>query len=165
MSARLVFNVFAVGGISMFAGIMAHIGFSFGAYWQSLPPTTFLEWFAAYAPFVGRTIPLFVIVSFIGLAGSLWYDWNDSWRRGLWLGVYACMIGIFIITFAWHLPVSSQLLSRTMTSDKVPAMLDTWLNLHWLRVAIALLASILSIVAVSRSDTPTRSEDADEIWR
>lgn len=165
MSARLVFNVFAVGGISMFAGIMAHIGFSFGAYWQSLTPTAFLEWFAAYAPFVGRTIPLFVIVSLIGLAGSLWYDWNDSWRRGLWLSVYTCLFAIFIITFAWHLPVNSQLLSRSMPPDKVPAMLDTWLNLHWLRVALALLASILSIVAVSRSDTPTRSEDADEIWR
>ena len=165
MSARLAFNVLAVGGICMFTGIMAHIGFSFGAYWQSMPPTTFLEWFSANAPLVGRTIPLFVIVSFIGLAGSLWYDWNDPWRRGLWLAIYACLVAIFIVTFAWHLPVNSQLLARTITPDQVPALLDTWLNLHWLRVAIALLASVLSVIAISRSDAPAPNEDVGDFWR
>lgn len=165
VSARLVFNVLAVGGITMFAGIMAHIGFSFGAYWQSLPPAAFLEWFAGYAPFVGRTIPVFVIIAFVGLAGSLWLDWNDARRRLLWLGVYACLIAISIITLSWHLPINSRLLVRSVTADQVPAILDTWLNLHWLRVAIAFLASILSIVAVVRDELPAKDSDTDDILR
>ena len=60
------------------------------------------------------------------------------------------MIGIFIITFVYHLPTNSPFAAKSIPLDQVPATLNLWLSLHAVRIALGLIASVVGLVAVAR---------------
>jgi Domain of unknown function (DUF1772) len=147
---RLIFNVLAISGSAMFAGVMLAIGVTLGGYWRSLPAADFLEWFGRNDQFIMRTIPLVVVPTLIGLAGSLWLGWSGGGARALWLGASACIAAVLILTIAWFAPSNAQFAAKSISLDQVPTKLDTWLMLHNVRIALAAIASVLGIVALSR---------------
>nr|WP_258118157.1 hypothetical protein [Mesorhizobium onobrychidis] len=75
---RLLFNILAISGSAMFAGVMLTIGVTLGGYWKSLPAAEFLDWFSQNDRFIIRTIPLVVVPTLIGLIGSLWLGWSEA---------------------------------------------------------------------------------------
>jgi uncharacterized membrane protein len=150
MTARLIFNILAVCGAATFAGVMLNIGLTLGAYWRGLPPSEFLDWFSANNHLIARTIPLVVLPTLIGLAGSLWFGWTEPTTRYLWLASLGLVIGILIITFAYHLPTNSAFAAKSIPLDQVPATLNLWLSLHTVRIALGLIASVVGLVAVAR---------------
>ncbi len=134
----------------MFAGVMLAIGAILGGYWKSLPPTEFLDWFAQYSDLIMRAIPLVIIPTLIGLAGALWYDWNEPATRVLWLASAACIAAVLSLTMAYFMPINAAFARKAITPDQVPAQLKSWLLLHNVRIALALVASMLGIAAISR---------------
>ncbi|PIF38370.1 uncharacterized protein DUF1772 [Delftia sp. 60] len=147
---QLLFRILAVTGSAMFAGVMLAIGVILGDYWKSLPPAEFLEWFAQHAELVMRAIPLVVIPTLIGLAGALWYDWKQPAPRGLWLASAACIVAVLAFTMGYFVPSNTAFAGKAIALDQVPAKLDAWLLLHNIRIALALAASVLGVVAVNR---------------
>lgn len=150
MSARLVSNMLAVCGAASFAGVMLNIGLTLGPYWKGLAPAAFLDWFSANSHLIGRTIPYLVVPTLIGLAASLWIDWNDSATRNLWLASLFCVAGIMAITFAYHLPTNSVFATKTIALDEVGPTLNTWLWLHAVRITLGLLSAALGVAAIVR---------------
>jgi uncharacterized membrane protein len=150
MSARLAFNILAICGAATFTGVMLSIGLILGAYWKGLPSSDFLDWFSENNHLIARTIPFFAVPALLGLAVSAWFDWSEPQKRMLWLAALACAAGIGIITFAFHLPTNGMFAAKTVSLADVPAKLDQWLLLHWLRIALGLTAAVLGVVAVSR---------------
>ena len=146
---RLAFNFLAICGAALFTGAMLNIGLSFGAYWKSLAPAAFLDWFGQNSHLIGRTIPIFVLPTLAGLAVSLWLDWNAPGRT-FWLLAAACFAAVLLITFAYHLPTNSAFVARSIAPDQVAATLDTWLTLHAARVALAFGAAVFGFVAMQR---------------
>lgn len=147
---RLLFQILAVTGSAMFAGVMLAIGVILGGYWKSLPPAGFLDWFAQHGSLVMRAIPLVVVPTLIGLTGSLWHDWKEPASRGLWLASSACIVTILAFTMAYFVPSNAAFAGKAIALDQVPAKLDSWLLLHNIRIALALAASVLGIVATTR---------------
>ncbi|MFK0162557.1 DUF1772 domain-containing protein [Rhizobium sp. NPDC090279] len=147
---RLVFNILAISGSAMFAGVMLVIGVTLGGYWKSLPASDFLDWFGQNGQFITRTIPLVVAPTLIGLAGSLWSGWGEGTARAYWTGAAVCIAAVLVLTVAWFLPTNAQFASRSIPVDQVPARLDTWLMIHNMRIALAMIASVLGIVAIYR---------------
>jgi hypothetical protein len=147
---RLLFNSLAISGSAMFAGVMLTIAVTLGGYWKSLPPSEFLDWFGQNGEFIVRSIPLVVAPTLIGLAGSLWLGWSESGARALWIGATVCIAAVLILTAAWFLPTNAQFAAKLVPLDEVPARLDTWLMIHNVRIALATIASVLGIVAISR---------------
>jgi hypothetical protein len=150
MNARLIFNILAVCGPAGFVGAMLVIGLTLGAYWKSLAPAAFLDWFSVNAHLIGRIIPLFAIPAAVGLAGSLWLDWSESPRRILWIAALVCGLALGAITAVYHLPTNSALIAKSLPLEDVPATLDRWLWLHAARTALGLAAAVFSVVAMSR---------------
>lgn len=146
----LLFNILAVTGSAMFAGVMLAIGVILGGYWKSLPPADFLEWFARHGILVMRAIPIVVIPTLIGLAGMLWFDWSDSATRIVWLAAAGCIIGVLAITMAYYAPSNAAFAAKSVPVDQVSGKLDTWLMAHTLRIVLAVAASALGVWAVSR---------------
>jgi hypothetical protein len=147
---RLLFNILAISGSAMFAGVMLMIGVTLGGYWRSLPVPGFLEWFSQNGQFITRTIPLVVAPTLIGLIGSLWSGWGEATARAYWIGAAVCIAAALTVTLAWFLPTNAQFASKSIPVDQVPARLDTWLMIHDVRIALAAIASVLGIVAISR---------------
>jgi uncharacterized membrane protein len=150
MTARLILNMLAVIGMASFTGAMLTIGLTLGAYWKSLPPGEFLDWFATNSHLVGRTIPIFAVPAVVGLVGSLWLGWTIPSQRYLWLAALVCTIGLFAVTAIHHLPANAAFAAKTVAHDRVAAMLDTWLALHWVRISLGLAASVLGLLATVR---------------
>lgn len=147
---QLVFRILAVAGPAMFVGVMLAIGVILGGYWKSLPPTEFLDWFAQHGSSVKHAIPLVVVPTLIGLAGALWYDWMAPVTRGLWFTSIACIVVVLGITMIYFVPSNAAFAGKAIALDQVSAKLDAWLTLHNIRIALALAASVLGIVAISR---------------
>jgi uncharacterized membrane protein len=150
MTARLIFYILAVCGAATFTGVMLSIGLTLGAYWKSLPPAEFLDWFSANNHLIGRTIPLVVVPTLIGLAGSLWLGWTEPTACYLWFAALGSVIGILIITVSYHLPTNSAFAAKSIPLDQVPVALNLWLSLHSIRIALGLAASVIGVVAVAR---------------
>jgi len=147
---RLFFNILAILGPAMFAGVMPTIAVTLGGYWKSLPASDFLTWFGQNGEFILRTIPLVVAPTLIGLIGSLWLGWSESGVRILWIGAIACIAAVLVLTVAWFLPANAQFAAKLVPLDGVPAKLDTWLMIHNVRIAFAAIASVLGIAAISQ---------------
>src|SRR5262245_57789608 len=123
----LLFKILAIVGTAMFAGVMLAIGVILGAYWTRLPPADFLDWFARYADLNARAIPLVVVPTVIGLAGSLGFGWRDARTRWLWIGAAVCVLAVLAITVVYYVPSNAAFQAKAVPVDQVPAKLSTWL--------------------------------------
>jgi hypothetical protein len=124
---RAIFNVLAISGSGMFAGVMLAIGVILGSYWTSLPPEAFLDRFSQNSKFIMLAIPLVVIPSAIGLVGALWLGWSDGTARTLWLLSFASFAAVVVLTAADYVPINAQFTAKSVSPDQVRAKLDAWL--------------------------------------
>lgn len=147
MNTRLLFCIAATYGTAAFTGAMLTIGLVLGSYWKSLPPAEFLDWFADNSILIARTIPLFVVPALVGLIGGAICD-RHSPQLKLWLASLGSMIGILVVTFAFHLPMNAEFNAKSVSPADVSPMLDRWLWLHTIRIILGLAASILSVLAI-----------------
>jgi hypothetical protein len=146
---RLLFNILAITGLAMFAGVMLTIGVILGGYWKSLPASEFLEWFGQNNRFIMQAIPLVVVPTFLGQAGSLWLGWSDGVTRALWLGAILCTAAVLALTIIWFDPNNAQFATKSIPLDQGAVRLDTWLMVHDGRLALATVESVLGILAIN----------------
>jgi glycerol-3-phosphate acyltransferase PlsY len=147
---RLIFNILAIVGSAMFAGVMLAIGVTLGGYWKSLPASDFLDWFSQNNRFIMQVIPLVVAPAVLGLAGCLWLGWSEGRARALWIGALLCVVAVLFLTMAWFVPQNAQFAAKSVRLDQVPDRLNTWLMIHYVRIALATVGSVLGILAISR---------------
>ncbi|RWN24536.1 DUF1772 domain-containing protein [Mesorhizobium sp.] len=147
---RLLFNILAVTGSAMFAGVMLTIGVMLGGYWKSLPAAEFLDWFSQNNGFISGAIPIVVVPTLVGLIGSLWLGWGDVGPRMLWIGSAACIAGVLALTMIWFVPTNAQFAAKALPLDQVPDRLNTWIMIHYVRIGLAAAASVLGVLAISR---------------
>ncbi|QDZ03051.1 DUF1772 domain-containing protein [Nitratireductor mangrovi] len=150
MTLRLAANVLAVCASAAFAGAMLFIALALVAYWKSLSPAAFVDWFAANSHFIGRAMPVFILPALLGLAASAWLDWQAPASRWLWLGALAAILAVLAVTGLFHLPANARIAAGAVAPDDIPALLDRWLWLHVARILFAFAAAILAILAIAR---------------
>lgn len=148
---KTTFNILAISGSAMFAGVMFAIGMILGNYWQALTPAEFLNWFSQYSDMIRGAIPPVVLPTVIGLAGSLFYDWRNTVSRNLWLGASVCIAVIAVLTFTYFVPNNAAFADQSIALGQVTGALNSWLATHNIRIALAVIASVLGIVAIRSS--------------
>ena len=147
---KLIFNILAISGSALFAGVLLAIGVILGGYWKSLLAPDFLNAFSDNSQFIPRAIAPVTIAALVGLAGSIWLSWGEKDARTLWLWAAACIVVLLFFTMVWFAPTNAQFAARSLPIEQVPAKRDLWLMLHNFRIALAALASILGVMAISR---------------
>lgn len=146
---NLIFHILAVCGTAVFTGFLLTTGLVFGGYWQSLTPTELLDWFSKHLNLFARPAPI-LLVALTGLAGSLFFDWTNVHQRYYWIASLLCMVLLLIITFTINGPMNTQFAAKAIEPDHVPSALNKWLTAHWIRTALGVIASVLSVIAVNR---------------
>jgi hypothetical protein len=147
---KLIFNILAISGSAMFAGVLLAIGVILGGSWKSLPAPDFLNVFNDNSQLISQIIAPVTITVLVGLAGSIWLSWGDKDARTLWLGAATCIMVLLVFTLLWFAPTNAQFSARSLPIDQVQAKRDMWLMLHNFRIVLAALASILGMIAISR---------------
>lgn len=146
---KLVFNIVAITGSGLFAGVLLAIGVLLGGHWKGLSPVAFLDSFNTFLPLVPRAIAV-GLVAVVGLIGSVWLSWGEKDVRTLWLLATACLGILFVLTAIWFAPANGQFAARSLPPDQVLTKRDTWLMLHSFRIVLATVASVLGIIAINR---------------
>jgi len=144
---RTIFYILAICGAAAYAGALATIGLGFGSYWKSLPPAEFMIWFGANFSSVSKVIPVVVLPTLLGLAGSFWLDRRLPVPRRLWLLACACIVGVFIVTGIFQFPANSAFAAASVPLNQVGAALDKWLFWHGVRTILALAAATFAVLA------------------
>ncbi len=142
-------NTLAVIGAATFAGVMICVGVTLGGYWRSLPPREFLAWFERNNSYVARSVPITVVPTLVGLAGSLWVAWGES-EAWLWLASTLSVAAVLALTARYFVPTNAAFASGQVHTDDVPDRLRQWLLIHSLRIALATAAAIVGCVALQR---------------
>ena len=146
MNMRLPFYIAAVYGTAAFTGAMLTIGLVLGAYWKSLPPAEFLDWFAENSNLVARMIPLFVLPALAGLiGGAIRQAFASIEALASFPGRHDRDFGHHICV---HLPMNAEFNAKSVSLADVDPMLDRWLWLHTVRIVLGLATSILSVMAI-----------------
>ena len=148
MTLRLVFNIVAICSTGAFSGLMLAIGLILGAYWTSLPPQDFLDWFSVNEMLIARTIPIVVVPALVGIAGSIWFATGLS--RWLWISALTAIAVLLVITALVHLPINATFAAKSVPLDKVRPTIDHWLAIHWVRIALGIAATAFGVAAVAR---------------
>ncbi len=150
MDLRLTFNILAILGSGALAGVLLAIGMSFGAYWRSLPPAAFLDWFGANMRYVPRAVPLTLVPALIGLCGSLWMGWENPRERLLWGAALLCCVLKLVVTAIWNAPLNHRFASGVTAVTEVPGALHIWITAHSARIALIVASTVLGIIATQR---------------
>jgi Domain of unknown function (DUF1772) len=146
----LTVQFLATFGCAAFTGMLLTIGMSFGSYWKKLSPEQLMDWFATNPRGAARPLALILLPTLIGLCGSLWLEWKNPAAVTLWIGAIIDIGILMVFTVAYFFPVNGKLESKTMPLADVPSTLGRWLTLHWIRVALSFLASVLCFIAVTQ---------------
>ena len=149
---RTLFAYLAILGSAAFAGTMLCIGLAFGSFWTSLEPQAFLDWFARNNGFIARSIPVAALPAAIGLLGSLWLARSNARPRSPWTVAVVCMVGVWVVTVAYHFPTNAAFADRSVPVGEVASALWTWLMLHALRVVLAFAAATFALRAATFSN-------------
>lgn len=150
MNLRISFALLAICGAGAFTGVMLNIGLTLGAFWKSLPPSAFLDWFGANEFHIVRSITVVAIPTAIGVLGSLLLSVGKPAALFWWSVATAALIGLAAITMVFHLPINTAFASRAVPLDEVAATIDRWLAVHAVRIALGLIATAAGVVALTR---------------
>ena len=144
--------------LGLFAGAMLVIGVSFVGYWQSLEPSTFLDWFAANADRIGGLMLPLGAAATLAALGSAAVTWPSGGRAGRWSAASAGLaVSILVVYFVVHAPRNAAFTSGAMPPERVAGELAVWARWHWVRVLLGVAAFWTQLVAIraAASDTPT----------
>jgi hypothetical protein len=135
------FNILSVIALSFFSGAFLFIAFVVVKFWQSIAPTTFLDWMSDhFFRFQMLMIPLNMTALLLTIV-ALGSAWNSRPASRLPLGlavgcIFACTI-TYPIYFAG---ANAEFLSRTIELLQISDAIQTWVAWHWVRTGLAITA-------------------------
>ena len=135
--------------LGLFAGAMLVIGVAFVGYWQSLAPSTFLDWFAANAERIGGLMLPLGVGATLATLGAAAVSWSSGSRAGRWSTVSALLaVSILVVYFVVHAPRNAAFTSGAMPPERVAGELAVWARWHWVRVLLGVAAFWTQLVAI-----------------
>lgn len=149
---KTIIEIIAIIAIAAFAGNMINIGLSYARYWQSLEPTAFMQNFKAkFIPYLLPPTAATLLPALIATIVSVAFNWGDPTTRLFWLIALVGLLFTIVITLVYHLPTNFGFIEQKYNAAKATSKLQTWVLLHWLRVAVAIVAAVFAILGFKKS--------------
>ena len=131
----------AVITTAAYLGLAIAIGVSFGVYWPAMEPEAFMLDFEVKFPLLlpgaGVTIfPALILTLVLFLRSP-----KGGAARKSWQVAFFAMLLINVITLVYHIPVNLNFMDQSYSAAQASGKLAWWVGLHWVRVALAVVAS------------------------
>lgn len=140
---RLAIQIISIICLASFAGGMVMLYTALVSFWKQIPPADFLDWFSNYSSGIEDATGPFVKLSMLLPLISIILVWKVPRSRLYWLLSYAFVIGIMVVTFAFFIEANSSFASKTIELSLVAEKVNTWGNLHLLRIGMGFISAIL----------------------
>lgn len=126
---------------SIFLGSQITEGVLLVPYWKSLSTTTFYEYYAAFGSVINSFYSFLTIAAVIIPFGLSIYCYRKKSNALKYSVVSTFFALLIIIIFYIYFKETNQLFyKRTLNTNQLKSVLNTWENLHWLRVFIEVLS-------------------------
>ncbi|MEL7532141.1 MAG: anthrone oxygenase family protein [Bacteroidota bacterium] len=137
----------AIIGCSAYFGNIINIGFTHAVAWQAQDPMIFMEGFGPTFLLLLPTVAFTLLPGFIGIIASIYQNKTNPAAKQKWrIALYLTLISL-AITSIFHLPTNLAFMDQSYTAAEAASKLQWWVILHWVRIALALLASIYTLLA------------------
>lgn len=147
---NLPMSLIAIIGSGAYLGNLINMGLAHAPYWQSLDPDSFMADFAVKFPLLLTTLPVTMIASIVGVVTCLiWYRKTEAGKS--WKIAFYGIIAGFLISAIYHIPTNLAFIEGDFTSETATFRLQWWINLHWVRIAFALLTAIYTVIGFKKS--------------
>ena len=141
----------AVITLGLSAGAMLAEGAILVPYWRSLPPASFLQWYAANAALLlDFFAPLETGSGVCVVVAAALYQYQR--RRGRGLLTTAAVLAVAVLAFfpLYFQSVNASFAAGTIGLDHVAAELSTWALWHWFRIALGVSAFVAALLGSNR---------------
>ena len=119
--------------------------------WLRMDPIEFMQGFETTFLLLLPTVAVTLLPSLIGIIVSIYFNKeNDDAKRRWRLALYATLISI-VITSVYHLPTNLAFIDQSYSVTEAESKLTLWVILHWVRIALALVASVFALQGFQKS--------------
>lgn len=138
----------AVIALGLSAGAMLTEGAVLVPYWRSLPPESFLSWYAENASLLFDFFgPLEIASAFLAVVAAGLYRFER--RRGSGLLVLSAVLALAVLAAfpLYFREVNASFATGAMSHDNVEEELARWASWHWARTAVGVGAFAAAVLA------------------
>ena len=149
---KRVFGIVAIIGTCAYFGNITNIGLTYAIAWKRLDPIVFMQGFESTFLLLLPTVVVTLLPGTVGVIASIRLNKkNDEARKSWRLALYATLISI-VITSVYHLPTNLAFIDQRYSAAKAASRLQLWVILHWVRVLLAIIASVFAIQGFQKSE-------------
>ena len=148
---KRTFGIIAIIGSISYLGNIINIGLTYAVTWQRLDPMVFMQEFETTFLLLLPTVVVTLLPGLVGIIVCLRLNKDSlevkkSWRMAL----YATLASI-AITSIYHLPTNLAFMDQSFSATEASGRLQLWVMLHWVRVVLAIVASVFAIQGFEKS--------------
>ncbi|WP_250310676.1 DUF1772 domain-containing protein [Rickettsia endosymbiont of Oedothorax gibbosus] len=142
-----IIELIALITISIFAGGCIVIGLVLVPFWQSMNPADFLSYFSSWSFTIGATMLTIGLIAQCSVILALMQNKSGK-RRNLWCTSAVSLGMTFVLFFVYFVKANAGFAHSTIDPLQVVYELKLWELMHWLRVGLILLSTLLAIIAL-----------------
>ncbi|NRB46307.1 MAG: DUF1772 domain-containing protein [Saprospiraceae bacterium] len=148
---KRTFGFIAVIGSIAYFGNILNIGLTYAVAWQRMDTMAFMQGFETTFLLLLPTVGFTLLPGFIGIIASIYLNKGNKKASSYWkIALYASLISI-ALTLAYHLPTNLAFIQQSYTIEEASHRLNLWVLLHWVRIVLALIASVYVIIGFQKS--------------
>jgi hypothetical protein len=144
-------SIIAIITTAAYLGFALNIGISYGVYWPQMDPLDFMPDFAAKFPLFLPGAALTLVPAFFLSAYLFFKTKEDKQTKNAWKIVFFALLIVNGITSLYHLPVNFAFMDENYSASQAASKLQIWIVLHWVRILLAVIASIYAVIAFQKS--------------
>lgn len=149
---KRIVGIIAIIGTIAYLGNIINIGFTYAVAWQRMDPLVFMQRFETTFLLLLPTVAVTLLPGLLGIIYSIIQNKENNEAKKSWrIALYATLISI-IITSVYHLPTNLAFMDQSYSATDAVSKLQIWVILHWVRIALALLASVFAIKGFQKSN-------------
>ena len=144
-------GIIAIIGTIAYLGNIINIGLTYAVAWQRMDILTFMQEFEATFLLLLPTVAVTLLPGLVGIVLSIFQNKaNRDAKRNWRIALYATLASL-LITSVYHLPTNLAFMDQSYSATEAAGKLQMWIVLHWVRIALALIASIFVIKGFQKS--------------
>ena len=148
---KRVLGIIAVIGTIAYLGNIVNIGLTYAIAWQRLEPMVFMQEFETTFLLLLPTVVVTLLPGLVGIIASISLNKENIEAKKRWrMALYASLISI-LITSVYHLPTNLAFIDMSYSISEAASRLQIWIILHWVRIALATVASLYVIQGFQKS--------------
>ena len=148
---KRITGIIAVIGTIAYLGNIINIGLTYAIAWQRMDPMVFMQEFETTFLLLLPTVVVTLLPGLIAIIAAISMNKDNSMAKKYWkMALYATLASI-LITSVYHLPTNLGFIDQQYSIAEATSRLQLWVILHWVRIVLAIIASVFAINGVQKS--------------